>query len=146
MEIRPIRPADEDAVVALWERCGLVRPWNDPRKDIQRKLGVRPDLFLVGEAEGEIVASVMAGYDGHRGWLNYLGVDPSHRRRGLGRQMVEAAERLLVASGCPKINLLIRTSNGSVIEFYRRIGYSNDEVVSMGKRLVEDAPPRTEGA
>jgi len=142
LEIRPFASRDEEAVVALWRRCELVRPTNDPHRDIQRKLKLRPDLFLVGEVDGTIVASVMAGYEGHRGWLNYLAVDPDQRRRGWGRAMVAEAERLLRAEGCPKINLQIRTSNLAAIEFYRRIGFSADDVVSMGKRLESDTAPR----
>lgn len=138
MQIRPFEAGDEEAVIALWGRCDLVRPWNDPRKDIRRKLKVRPEMFLVGVSEGNIVACVMAGYEGHRGWLNYLAVDPEHRRRGLARAIVAEAERLLRAAGCPKINLQVRTSNQEVIEFYRRIGYAVDEVVSLGKRLEKD--------
>ncbi len=141
MLIRPFRPDDEAAVIALWQRCDLVRPWNDPHKDIQRKLLVRPDLFLVGIIDDHIVASVMAGYEGHRGWLNYLAVDPAHQRRGHARAMVAEAERLLRAAGCPKINLQVRTSNGGVIEFYRKLGYAADEVTSMGKRLEQDDTP-----
>jgi len=138
MQIRQFESLDEEAVISLWRRCDLVRPWNDPHKDIQRKLAVRPDLFLVGELDGRIVACVMAGYEGHRGWLNYLAVDPEHQRRGLARAIVTEAERLLRAAGCPKINLQVRTSNLEVIEFYRRLGYAKDEVVSMGKRLEHD--------
>ncbi|HWX20533.1 MAG TPA: GNAT family acetyltransferase, partial [Candidatus Binatia bacterium] len=137
-QIRPFQPDDEDAVVSLWRQCDLVRPWNDPHKDIRRKLRVRADLFLVGVLDGKIVASVMAGYEGHRGWLNYLAVSPEHRRHGLGRAIVSEAERLLRESGCPKINLQIRTSNRDVIEFYRRAGYTVDAVVSLGKRLEQD--------
>jgi ribosomal protein S18 acetylase RimI-like enzyme len=138
MRIRPFRPEDEAAVVALWEHCGLVRAWNDPHKDIRRKLLVRPDLFLVGLVDDHIVASVMAGYDGHRGWLNYLAVDPAQRRRGHARAIVAEAERRLRAAGCPKINLQVRTSNHRAIEFYRKLGYSVDEVSSLGKRLEHD--------
>jgi ribosomal protein S18 acetylase RimI-like enzyme len=138
MHIRPFEPQDEEAVVALWQQCELVRPWNDPRKDIARKRKVRPDLFLVGVLDGKIVASVMAGYEGHRGWLNYLCVDPNFQRRGFARAIVQEAERLLREAGCPKINLQVRTTNHGVIEFYRRIGYSTDDVVSMGKRLERD--------
>jgi len=120
-----------------------VRPWNDPHKDIRRKLAVRADLFLVGILEGKIIASVMAGYEGHRGWINYLAVSPEHRRKGHARSLVNEAERLLREVGCPKINLQIRTSNQDVIEFYRRLGYAVDDVVSMGKRLEPDTqPPR----
>jgi len=138
MQIRSFHAKDEEAVIALWHRCDLVRPWNDPSKDIQRKLQVRPDLFLVGLFEGALIASVMVGYEGHRGWLNYLAVDPEHQRQGYARAIVQEAERLLRGAGCPKINLQVRTSNKDVIEFYRRMGYSVDEVVSMGKRLEHD--------
>ena len=140
MLIRPFETSDEDAVVALWERCGLTRPWNDPRKDIRRKLRVRPDHFLVGVMDGEIAATVMVGYEGHRGWIQYLGVDPRRQRTGLGRAIVAEAERLLRAEGCPKINLQVRTSNVGVIEFYKRLGFGMDDVVSMGKRLEHDGP------
>ncbi|SFJ00367.1 GNAT family acetyltransferase [Planctomicrobium piriforme] len=140
MKIRPFEIADEAQVISLWERCGLVRPWNDPRKDIARKLAVRPDLFLVGEQDGEIVASVMAGYEGHRGWINYLAVSPDTQRQGLGRQIMDAAEQLLREAGCPKINLQVRSTNAAVIEFYRSLGYADDEVISLGKRLEIDGP------
>lgn len=138
VHIRPFHPDDEPAVISLWRRCDLVRPWNDPSKDIKRKLRVRPDLFLVGVINEEIVASVMAGYDGHRGWLNYLAVAPEHQRLGYGRAIVEHAERMLREEGCTKINLQVRTSNQAVIDFYKKVGYSMDDVVSMGKRLEHD--------
>ena len=141
LKVRPFRAEDEESVIALWTRCGLVRPTNHPRRDIRRKLAVRPDLFLVGHLGRELVATVMAGYEGHRGWLNYVAVDPAHQRRGFGRTMVEEAERRLRAEGCPKINLQVRGSNDSALEFYRALGYSVDEVVSLGKRLVVDPPP-----
>lgn len=138
MHIRPFQPGDENAVVTLWRRCDLIRPWNDPYKDIRRKLAVRPDLFLVGELDGEIMACVMAGYEGHRGWLNYLAVTPKYQRRGYARAMVGEAERLLREAGCPKINLQVRSANHAVIEFYRKLGYLVDDVVGMGKRLEQD--------
>ena len=138
MSIRPFRPADEAAVLALWQACGLVKPQNDPRKDIRRKSQVRPDMLLVGLLAGKIVASVMVGYDGHRGWINYLAVSPDHQKRGFGRCMMAEAERLLRAEGCPKINLQVRTSNTAVLAFYRAIGFIQDDVVSFGKRLEHD--------
>ena len=138
MQTRSFQLEDEAAVVSLWQQCDLVRPWNDPRKDIRRKLRVRPDLFLVGVMNGQVVATAMAGYEGHRGWLNFVAVAPQHQRLGLGRAIMHEAERLLRAAGCPKINLQVRTSNHGVIEFYRRLGYAVDEVVSMGKRLEHD--------
>jgi ribosomal protein S18 acetylase RimI-like enzyme len=141
MEIRPFVRSDQEAVVRLWAQCGLTRSWNDPRKDIARKLAVRPDLFLVGVVSGELVASVMVGYDGHRGWINYLAVAPTLRRQGLGRKLMAEAERLLKAEGCPKINLQVRSTNTEALEFYRRIGYGVDEVVSLGKRLIADDAP-----
>ena len=142
MELRPFSPADEGAVIELWQRCALTRPWNDPRKDIQRKLTTQPGLFLVGELKGRIIATVMAGYDGHRGWVNYLAVAPEHRSKGYGRLLMQHIEERLTAMGCPKLNLQVRTGNTAVLEFYRRIGYSVDETVSLGKRLIPDLPPR----
>ncbi|MCO5120220.1 MAG: GNAT family acetyltransferase [Burkholderiaceae bacterium] len=140
MNIRPFAIADEEAVIALWQSCELVRPWNDPRKDIRRKLTTQPELFLVGEVEGAVVATVMAGFDGHRGWVNYLAVSPEHRRSGFGRAIMDHVEACLKDRGCPKLNLQVRASNHDVLEFYRRLGYAQDEVVSLGKRLIPDAP------
>lgn len=138
MLIRRFEENDRDAVVRLWQRCELTRPWNDPDRDIDRKLTVQPELFLVGEADGVVVASVMAGYDGHRGWLNFLAVDPDHQRRGYARELVAAAEQRLEAMGCPKLNLQVRATNESVLAFYDAIGYRTDDVVSLGKRLIPD--------
>lgn len=139
MQIRPFQPRDEPAVIALWEQCGLTRPWNDPRKDIARKVAVQPELFLVGLVDGRIMATVMAGYEGHRGWVNYLAVAPEHRSRGFGQALMAEVERLLLERGCPKVCLLVRTSNTPVLEFYRSLGYAQDEAVSLGKRLIDDA-------
>jgi ribosomal protein S18 acetylase RimI-like enzyme len=138
MQIRAFHHSDEPAVIELWEKCELVRPWNDPRQDIRRKLAVDPELFLVGLVDDKLMATVMAGYEGHRGWINYLAVSPEHRRQGCARQIMAEAEKLLRDRGCPKINLQVRTGNRAVIEFYRRIGYAVDEVVSLGKRLEHD--------
>ena len=139
LQIRAFQPADEAAVVALWQACGLTRPWNNPQRDIQRKLTEQPELFLVGLLDGAVVASVMAGYDGTRGWLHLLGVHPSQQRQGLGRALVQAAEDRLLARGCPKLNLQVRTDNRAVIAFYQRLGYAVDEVVGLGKRLIPDS-------
>jgi ribosomal protein S18 acetylase RimI-like enzyme len=138
LTIRPYRPADEAAVLALWQACGLVRPQNDPRKDIVRKLRVNPEWFLVGELAGRVVATAMVGYEGHRGWINYLAVEPAFQRGGFGRVLMNEAERLLRTAGCPKINLQVRTSNAAAIEFYRRLGFAVDDAVSLGKRLEFD--------
>lgn len=140
MHIRPFRAADRSAVIALWDAAGLLRPWNDPDRDIDRKLSLDDELFLVGERDtGELVAVAMVGYDGHRGWVNYLGVDPAHQGLGLGRAMMREAERRLLALGCPKLNLQVRSGNASVLAFYRALGYEIDETVSLGKRLIVDA-------
>jgi ribosomal protein S18 acetylase RimI-like enzyme len=138
MEIRPFRSEDEETVIALWQRCELLRPWNDPHKDIRRKLWVQPELFLVGEQEGRVIASAMGGYDGHRGWVYYFGVDPAHQRQGHARALLAELVRRLRALGCPKLNLQVRTSNLGAVEFYRRVGCKMDEVVSLGLRLEED--------
>lgn len=140
MDIRAFAEADEAAVIALWRACGLTRPWNDPGRDIARKLAVQRDLFLVGEAGGELVASAMAGWDGHRGWVNYLAVAPARRGQGLGRQLMQLIEARLRAQGCPKLNLQVRSSNTGVIAFYQRLGYRQDDALSLGKRLIEDGP------
>ena len=138
MLIRAFQPGDGDAVVALWERCGLTRPWNDPRKDIARKLAVQAELFLVGILEDGLVASIMAGYEGHRGWVNYLAVAPEHRRKGLARRLMEEVERRLVERGCPKLNVQVRSANAEAMAFYRRLGYVADEAIALGKRLIPD--------
>ena len=138
LEIRNYRRPDQAAVVELWRDCGLVVPWNDPEKDIHRKLRVQRDMFLVGLLGTRLVATVMAGYEGHRGWINYLSVAPDCQRNGFGRRLIEEAEARLRRLGCPKINLQVRNSNADAIEFYKRIGFSVDDVVSMGKRLQED--------
>lgn len=138
MEIRRYQTEDEDAIIKLWRKCDLLRPWNNPKLDIERRLKVNPELFLVGLVDGKVVATVMGGYEGHRGWVYYLAVDPDHQRKGLGQQIMDAVEGKLRVIGCPKINLLIRADNLGAVKFYESIGYKMDEVVSMGKRLVED--------
>ena len=140
MKIRPFVESDQDRVIDLWNRCGLLRPWNDPHKDIARKLKVQRELFLIGEIDGRVVAAMMVGYEGHRGWVNYLAVDPERQRQGLGREMMAEAEIRLKALGCPKIQLQVRRDNAEAIAFYRRLGYAEDAVVNMGKRLIEDGP------
>ena len=140
MEIRAYQSADENGVIDLWNRCGLIRPQNNPRADILRKLEVAPELFLVGVLGSEIVATAMAGYEGHRGWINYLAVSPDKQQQGHGRVIMEHAERLLRERGCPKINLQVRSANKQAVEFYKQIGFSIDDVLSMGKRLVIDEP------
>lgn len=145
MQIREYQIQDEDTVLELWDRCGLTRPWNDPRKDIRRKVAAQPDLFFVGLVEEKIVGTVMVGYEGHRGWINYLAVSPELRNSGLGRFLMQHAERTLMGLGCPKINVQIRSDNASATAFYRRLGYVEDDVVSLGKRLERDDPGASQG-
>jgi len=140
MRIRPFQEDDKAAVVELWKQCQLTRPWNDPQKDIERKLKVQPELFLVGTENAAVVATVMAGYEGHRGWVNYLAVAPAFRGRGFGRALMQHVEQLLVELGCPKLSLLVRAPNAEVLAFYRHIGYAQDDVVALGKRLIHDGP------
>ncbi len=139
MKIRAFSPADQSTVIALWDACGLTRPWNDPASDIARKLTMQADGFLVGELGGEVIASAMFGYDGHRGWVNYLAVSPERRGRGYGAQLMAHGEAWLMTKGCPKLNLQVRRGNADVLKFYAKLGYGDDEVVSLGKRLISDS-------
>lgn len=140
MQIRVFEEGDTDEVVALWHLCDLTRPWNNPHADIARKLLVQRELFLVGveEGNGQIVGSIMGGYEGHRGWVNYLAVHPDVRGAGLGRALMAELEKLLLALGCPKVNLQVRGDNTDALAFYAAIGYGVDASVSLGKRLIAD--------
>ena len=137
----PTVPGDREALVSLWSTCGLTRPWNNPHRDIDRKLARDGENLLVLEEGGELVGSIMVGYEGHRGWINYLAVRPDHQRRGLGRLLMTEAETRLRDLGCPKVNLQVRTSNEAARAFYREVGYVVDDAVSFGKRLEHDSPP-----
>jgi ribosomal protein S18 acetylase RimI-like enzyme len=136
--IRSFQPGDRDALITLWADCDLTRPENDPSRDIDRKLAHDPENLLVLDANGAIVGSVMLGYEGHRGWINYLAVHPSHRRQGWARQLMEEAERRLRDVGCAKINLQVRSSNKETLAFYSQVGFVVDDVISLGKRLEFD--------
>jgi len=142
--VRPFQRDDENSVLDLWLQCNLIAPQNNPRRDIARKLDVNPEWFLVGLLADKVIATCMVGYEGHRGWINYLAVSPEYRRRGIATKMMEEAQSNLRATGCPKINLQVRESNDEVIRFYESIGYSKDRVLSMGKRLVYDEPQSIE--
>jgi len=140
--LRPFEERDSAAVIALWDRAGLLRPWNDPQKDIARKLGEMAtgghSWFWVAEYEGAVIAAAMAGYDGHRGSVNYLGVDPDYRHSGVGRLIMAQIEADLIAAGCPKLNLLVRADNLDVQAFYEKLGYGRDSTISLSKRLISD--------
>lgn len=134
--VRPFAAPDRASVVALWrEVFADDPPWNEPEGMIDRKLKVQPDLFLVAELQGHVVGTVLGGFDGVRGWIHHLAVHSSHRRKGIARQLMQAAEEGLKKMGCPKINLQVRATNLVVVEFYRALGYTIEERASLGKRL-----------
>jgi ribosomal protein S18 acetylase RimI-like enzyme len=136
--IRAFTLRDTESVIALWQATGLTRSWNNPHLDIQRKMTVQPELFLVAEEGHDVVGTVMAGYDGHRGWLYYLASDPHHRGKGIGRALVAAAEDALLELGCPKVQLMVRPGNKDVLGFYDSLGYERFDTTTTGKRLVVD--------
>ncbi|EKN3361645.1 GNAT family acetyltransferase [Yersinia ruckeri] len=138
MEIRVFRQDDFEEVITLWERCDLLRPWNDPEMDIERKLTHDPDLFLVAEVNGEVVGSVMGGYDGHRGAAYYLGVHPDYRGRGIANALISRLEKKLIARGCPKLNIMVREDNDAVIGMYEKLDYETQDSIMLGKRLIVD--------
>jgi len=140
-EIRAFRDEDEEAVVALWRASFPNDPSrNEPRAVIRRKRLVQPDLFLVGLLSGVIVATAIGGYDGFRGWVYHLATAPEHRRRGIARKMMAEVERRLIAIGCPKLNLQVRSSNKEVVAFYKSIGYEVEDHTSLGKEFKTGAP------
>ncbi|GAA0468081.1 GNAT family acetyltransferase [Parasphingorhabdus litoris] len=126
---------DGDAVVALWRVCGLTRPWNDAAADFRRAVNDASADILCLEKGGNLLATVMVGYDGHRGWVYYLGVSPDARMQGLGRDMMEAAEIWLRERDAPKIQLMVREDNEQAIGFYEALGYEVQPVVTIGRRL-----------
>ncbi len=125
-------------IIKLWAKCGLTRPWNDPDKDIDRKLTDRNGAFFVLLKGREIAGSVMVSYDGHRGSIYYLSVDPDHQSAGLGKMLMEHCETFLLELGCPKINLFVREGNEQVLRFYEKLGFSEETAVALGKRLIPD--------
>lgn len=138
MEIRACRVEDTEAVVALWEKTGLLSDSNNPYADIERKLSLGSDLFLVCCIDGQLVGTLMGGYEGHRGWINYLAVEPDYQHQGIAKTLMATIEKRLMEKGCPKINLQVRSSNPEVLGFYQAIGYRKDDVISLGKRLAKD--------
>ena len=136
--IRKFQESDEQSLVSLWNVCKLTVPWNNPYKDIAIKLSVQPELFLVGYIEDKLIASVMAGYDGHRGWINYFAVHPDFHSRGFGKQLVDYVENRLRELGCPKINLQIREGNKKVLSYYQELNFVQEKRISMSKRLEDD--------
>jgi ribosomal protein S18 acetylase RimI-like enzyme len=135
--VRPYVESDEAGVISLWRAAFPDEPAaNVPIDDIRRKLAVQRELFLVGTIGGRIVATVMAGFDGHRGWIYRVAVLPELRKRGYGQAMMAEAERLLAQAGCTKINLQVRSTNTEAVAFYRSLGFEVEERISMGKRIA----------
>lgn len=140
VEIRPFEDTDEDAVAALWrEVFPGDPPWNEPSLVMARKRAVQRDLFLVATVNGALAGTAMGGYDGHRGWVYSVAVRADSRRRGIGARLMARLESALMDMGCPKMNLQVRAGNEAVVAFYRRLGYTVEQRVSMGKRLQSAA-------
>ena len=133
IEIRPFVIEDTDAVLEVWNLAGMTTPDRNPRSDIQKKLRHSPESFFVGTLEGKVVATVMVGYDGHRGWIYSLAVTPDLQRKGLGTQMMERAESWLRQQGCTRAKLQVDEARGDVTGFYRKHGYEVQPLVSMAK-------------
>jgi ribosomal protein S18 acetylase RimI-like enzyme len=138
VRIRAFDERETEAVVALWHEVGITRPWNDPHRDIARKLTVQPELFLVAVDGEEVVGTAMGGYDGHRGWLYYLATAPDRRGEGIAAALVAEVERLLREMGCPKVQLMVRPDNTGARSFYDAQGYEPFETWATGKRLIAD--------
>ena len=137
--IRQYNERDREQVIELWKTCNLTRPWNDPNKDLDRKKRTREELFIVLEYDDKIIGTVMGGYDGHRGVMNYLAVSPKFRGNGFGKMLVVEVENKLRQLGCPKVNLLVRSDNVEVSHFYESMDYKKQDDVSVfGKRLIPD--------
>ncbi|WP_259779939.1 GNAT family acetyltransferase [Aestuariispira ectoiniformans] len=144
LEIRAIRDQDIEDIVSLWHKCGLTRPWNNPHKDIDIAREEPSSEILVGIQNSDIVASVMCGFDGHRGWLYYVAVDPGCRGKGFGREITIAAENWLRDRGAPKVELMIRDDNFTVRDFYHSAGYTVEPRIVMAKWLKEPPAPQKE--
>jgi ribosomal protein S18 acetylase RimI-like enzyme len=135
LAIAPIEDGDVAAVTALWQRCGLTRPWNDPAADIALARRGPNSTILIGRDGGAIIATAMVGHDGHRGWVYYVATDPDHRGKGHGRAIMVAAEEWLRQAGIAKMQLMVRADNTKVQAFYESIGYDEQERIIYAKWL-----------
>lgn len=142
MKIVPLEKSQiaREELIELWRQCGLLRPWNDPNADIERKLAFGDGGLIVGlSCEGDLLASAMYGYEGHRGWINYFAVAPTSRMRGLGRLLAQHIIEKFEVLGCAKVNVQVRAENGEGLEFWRSLGFRVDEALSLGLRLIHDS-------
>ena len=137
LSVRTYQQQDQDAVIALWKDCGLLMPWNNPFTDIRSKVEDSPELFFVALLDEVLVGTCMAGFDGHRGWVYYMAVEKSHRNKGIARALLKKAENSLVQQGCAKLELMVRKSNRRVVDTYRALGFKEEEVSVLSKRLIE---------
>ncbi len=135
MEIADLRLDEIDAAAALWAACGLTRPWNDPQADARLAFASPSSTIFAGRAEGDLIATVMAGFDGHRAWVYYLAVAPDRRTAGLGRAMMSAAEAWLRAKGATRLNLMVRADNAEARGFYESLGYQPSDVTVFQRDL-----------
>ncbi len=135
MSIRPAESQDREAAIALWQEAGLTRPWNDSQADFDLALANPTSTILLTHDGGDLTGSVMVGFDGHRGWVYYLASVPTRRKNGIGRSLMQAAEDWLKERGCPKIQLMVRNDNAAAKGFYAAIGYEEQSVVTIGRRL-----------
>ena len=147
MRIAEILDDDVEPVIELWQACGLTRPWNDPHRDLATARSSGTSTILVGRAEDDpamVLASAMVGFDGHRGWVYYVAVAPSHQGYGLGRAMMTAAEAWLAAQGAGKVQLMVRAENDAARGFYRALGYEQQAIEVLGRWLNDRKADRVE--
>jgi len=135
MTFRTAVRQDRSTVIALWQVCGLTRPWNDPARDYDLAVDGPSSAVLLWAGQGSIAGSVMVGFDGHRGWIYYLAVHPDIQRQGIGRGLMAAAEEWLAERGAPKVQLMVRDGNHAAAGFYARIGYDAQPVTTYGRFL-----------
>lgn len=142
MQIEVLPRDRTDDAVALWQVCGLTRPWNDPVADVARALaGSSSTVLGAYDADGRLLGTAMVGHDGHRGWIYYLAVQPERQGEGVGTRLVQASEHWLRDRGLPKVNLMVRTTNSAVVGFYESLGYDRAETVVLGRSLTARALP-----
>lgn len=138
MLIRQFKIGEKNDVIQLWDKCGLLHPPNDPVKELKTKTDFQPELFLVGELNNTIIATIMLGFEGRRGWINSLCVLPRYQGMGYGSELVQHGMEVLRNLGAPKINLLIRPTNTKVKAFYKKLGFEIEEAVLMSHRFSKE--------
>ena len=138
MVIRKFNISEAVEIISIWNQCGLLHPPNDPMEEIIAKTKFQPDMFLVGTIDDRPMATIMLGYEGRRGWINLLCVLPEYRDKGFGRELVEHGLNVFRELGALKVNLLVRTNNRSMLEFYEKLGFKTDDAICMGYRFSDE--------